>query len=565
MLIELLFPFYDGEFIIWASVCKEWRNFLLSNSKITNVTKLHNIYHNLNIFKWSRCVGKCLLAVKYGSIEIVKYMIRNKYYISKQSYYDAFLYGDVEIIKLLYKKFKYCHVDHFMIGGCKIRKFSHLKWLWEKFPQFHNEIIKKVVRTDIKTLEWTFKEYEKIPNNQKSGEICDEAAKIGNFEKLKLAMEYGYPIFFHTFHHIAKMGLEALELTELFFRGCNISPLVYTVAAKNGDLKMMKWAQAHGCHWVSAADETAAMCGNLEILQWIYENNYEWSPKVCDISAHHGQFETLKWLHAKGCAISKRTCTAATRGGHFDILMWLRANGCNWDKSVCDTLAEKNNFDMLKWAKASGCPMSSDTFCQAAKNGNFEMLKWLYANECEVTSQLCEHIVAHGNIEIINWMIKTFIIVSVELCVIAAEGGNLEILKMLREVGCGWDIQVCIGAAWYGNLDVLQWSMENGCPYDCRLYRYAAVENRLEIIKFIYNFGVSWNQGSDNFPWFHETIHMGISNKNYELVRWVAERGCPFDLNYCVSLLLLHEEVELSEFLKKLKNPHKFPTLSTRS
>jgi hypothetical protein len=81
MWIELLFQYYDGEYLIWSLVCKSWHKFLLNKAetkKINKKTVIALCSYNINIYKWARANGCplsasiCSQAANNGSLEVLQ-------------------------------------------------------------------------------------------------------------------------------------------------------------------------------------------------------------------------------------------------------------------------------------------------------------------------------------------------------------------------------------------------------------------------------------------------------------------------------------------------------------
>nr|WIL04759.1 ankyrin repeat-containing protein [Cedratvirus duvanny] len=109
----------------------------------------------------------------------------------------------------------------------------------------------------------------------------------------------------------------------------------------------------------------------------------EFVPKnVCTIAAKNGQLKVLQWARANGYSWNEDTCVYAAKEGHLEILQWLRANGCPWDEYTCAYTAENGHLKVLQWARANGCPWDENTCAYAVYNGQLEVLQWARSNGC---------------------------------------------------------------------------------------------------------------------------------------------------------------------------------------
>ena len=73
------------------------------------------------------------------------------------------------------------------------------------------------------------------------------------------------------------------------------------------------------------------------------------------MAAENGHLELLKWAQENGCPWSKSTCISAARGGHLELLKWLRKNGCPWNEKICWVAAfiaaENGHLELSNWAR----------------------------------------------------------------------------------------------------------------------------------------------------------------------------------------------------------------------
>jgi hypothetical protein len=104
--------------------------------------------------------------------------------------------------------------------------------------------------------------------------------------------------------------------------------------------------------------------------------------EACSLAARGGDLEVLKWLHNTGCPCDSATCRAAAGGGYLEVLKWLHHQGCPWDAATCYAAATGGHLEVLKWLHNTGCPWDSETCYAAATFGHLEMLKWLRNQGC---------------------------------------------------------------------------------------------------------------------------------------------------------------------------------------
>jgi len=210
-----------------------------------------------------------------------------------------------------------------------------------------------------------------------------------------------------------------------------------------------------------------AGCGRID---WV-ERGGLFDEDTCSVAAREGQLRILQWLRARECPWDKRTCRAAARNGHLQLLKWAREEGCPWDYLTCSGAAYGGHLQLLMWAREQGCPWDGGSCSRAAAaGGHLETLKWLKEEECPLDKWTCYEAAEGGNLVVLMWLREEGCLLDEWSCRGAAESGHLEVLKWLREVGCPWDESTCEEAARFGdlegNLEVLKWAIENGCLYD---------------------------------------------------------------------------------------------------
>jgi hypothetical protein len=112
----------------------------------------------------------------------------------------------------------------------------------------------------------------------------------------------------------------------------------------------------------------AAKIGNLEVIKFAREQRCNWGPETCRLAAQGGHLEVLKWIKEYGCTWYSDTCAYAALGAHLEVLKWARYNGCDWDSDTCSFAAEGGHLEVLKWVKENACDWDSRT-CTFAANG----------------------------------------------------------------------------------------------------------------------------------------------------------------------------------------------------
>ena len=76
----------------------------------------------------------------------------------------------------------------------------------------------------------------------------------------------------------------------------------------------------------------------------------------------------------------------------------------------------------------------------------------------------------------------------------------------------------------YGNLEMVQWLKENGCTWDIWTCAWAARGGHLEVLK--------WSR-ENGAPWDEETCAEAARGGHLEVLKWLRENGCPWDEYTC--------------------------------
>jgi len=126
-----------------------------------------------------------------------------------------------------------------------------------------------------------------------------------------------------------------------------------------------------------------------------------------------------------------------------------------------------------------------------------------------------------GKLEILKWGehsgYKLNTILDCDIMVQAALHGHLEVMKYLRQLGISWNERTCAMAAKNGHLELLKWARANQCPWDAWTCAYAAMNGHLELLK--------WAR-ANQCPWDEWTCALAATNGHLELLKWARSNGC---------------------------------------
>ncbi len=79
------------------------------------------------------------------------------------------------------------------------------------------------------------------------------------------------------------------------------------------------------------------------------------------VAACEGQLKVLQWLGSQGCPRNVRQCAYAAGGGHLEVLQWARSQGGPWDRETCASAARGGHLEVLQWARSQVCPRNEWT------------------------------------------------------------------------------------------------------------------------------------------------------------------------------------------------------------
>ena len=307
-------------------------------------------------------------------------------------------------------------------------------------------------------------------------DIYNGAAKYGNFDLLKFAVQYDHNV---------------------------IHSSVCNYAAYNGHIKILQWAIENGCSLDTHLNGTIARNGQFEVLEYLSKTDNLFGPDICAGAAYGNHFEILKWAYKNGCPMDVNVCAYAAKNGNFEMLKWARENDCKWDVDTCIYAAKNGNFDILKWSINDGYKHDIMICKLAVSSGNLEIVKWLIDNGFKYDDAVFLTSIKYEHIEIINFLYTLYFRHSsldpILFLRYAIEHGKLESLKFLCKHIPSNLYELCRYAAAAGQIKVLKWlytQKETGkCDINhniifgdiCQsvLYNLCFSENKMYDIKFV--------------------------------------------------------------------------------
>jgi hypothetical protein len=100
-----------------------------------------------------------------------------------------------------------------------------------------------------------------------------------------------------------------------------------------------------------------AETNDLKLLRWFREKKEcAWDWKTSGVAARLGNLDMLKYCCENGCDVHQGTCATAAKFGHLACLEYLRSKNCPWDEQVCDQAHENSHMDILTYAVKNKAP-----------------------------------------------------------------------------------------------------------------------------------------------------------------------------------------------------------------
>ena len=138
----------------------------------------------------------------------------------------------------------------------------------------------------------------------------------------------------------------ALKVSEM----SSISTL--EVAWENRWLWPSYWNERIFCRKVAETNK-------LELLKWIREEKKcEWDEETISIAARRGNLEMVKYCVANQCPVSEEVCTDAASNGRLKVLKYLHEEAkAPWDSEAIAEAYFNCKHDCLQYLLDNDCPL----------------------------------------------------------------------------------------------------------------------------------------------------------------------------------------------------------------
>ena len=124
-----------------------------------------------------------------------------------------------------------------------------------------------------------------------------------------------------------------------------------------------------------------AETNKLELLKWAREEKKcDWDKWTIIVAARQGNLEMVKYCVANECPINEWACTEAAENGHLECLKYLRKEAkAPWDWGTAAGAAGNGDLHILEYLVERKYDKYDEGACMlAARNGHFDCLKYLH-------------------------------------------------------------------------------------------------------------------------------------------------------------------------------------------
>ncbi|GFR45514.1 hypothetical protein Agub_g6905, partial [Astrephomene gubernaculifera] len=357
-------------------------------------------------------------------------------------------------------------------------------------------------------------------------------------------------------------------------------PNLELVVAATGLFPVGSWTKEPGPVALAAAAE------QLDAYQWLLQRGYT-ADGALVAAAAAGKQVVCEELLAKGCCWDFSAVYAAARGGHVGLMEWLLHQrpeqelwlqgyvdspvvelmgaailGCNLEAvhNLVDLLHRRSHcpvgfmaeLDQLHqhmitraatrsltpdwqakvmWLETLGFPKFRHCLEGAAGCPDaLERLRWLHGRGYPFSSSVVQTAVDHGNLEALEYLLGEAIEDLTFGCESACERGFLAALTFLHARGYVFDPEHVVHAAAGGQLAVVAWLVDElgeelaaadprGPLLNARVFTAAACSGNMELLRWLRERGCPWNE---------KTSTQAAAAGCEEALEWLVEQGCPW-------------------------------------
>ena len=153
------------------------------------------------------------------------------------------------------------------------------------------------------------------------------------------------------------------------------------------------WNETHFCWQV-------AWTNKLELLKWAREEKKcDWDKWTIIVAARQGNLEMVKYCVANECPVDEGACTNAAENGHLEILKYLREEvKAPWNSWTADWAAERGHLHILEYLVERKYDHFVEHACEnAAMCGYLDCLKYLHETAKAPWNYWCVQVAHESN------------------------------------------------------------------------------------------------------------------------------------------------------------------------
>jgi len=100
-----------------------------------------------------------------------------------------------------------------------------------------------------------------------------------------------------------------------------------------------------------------AYTNDLNLLKWAREvKERDWNYRTSGIAAKQGNLEMLKYCVENGCDVDSGTCATAAKFGKLACLIFLHEKNVSWDERTFGQALDNNHIECITYAVKNKCP-----------------------------------------------------------------------------------------------------------------------------------------------------------------------------------------------------------------
>lgn len=340
------------------------------------------------------------IATKKGNLEVLQWF--NKWFTGLTDMYCheinalACEYGHIHILEwidTLNKKYN-MWPDASLISAAKGNQSKVIKWAMDKgmtSSKYYDLCMIAAYNGNLELLKWL-----REKNEPWDVLTCTHAILSEHIDVAKWALDNGCPQTTMSFRHNRSMidikpyqysvmcaaayigNIDLLQY--LMNRGHGFTKWTVQCAIRNKHLNAFEWMVEQGCPAYDYSCQVAAKTGDLDLLKSIYRIVGKLNKDVAKAAAMSGNLEMLEYLKSEKCVMDDGTYLSAIKKNHIHVLDWAYQNNIELTVSCFDDGALRGNLNVIKWLHDHKCPWNGTTSCYFSYSPFGDVYQWAIDN-----------------------------------------------------------------------------------------------------------------------------------------------------------------------------------------